>query len=149
MRRGLSARLILNRDSDLDRTGVGFRDQGTEMCSGSEAGSYLRLIDSCITPLKAQGPSKTCIESKQEEEEVEGLGVLVWTFAFPTIGMRISRMQTPFGLKLFREMKMARGFFVDGSAVCGVQVSGFRVVIDSGWGTTKTRFRVKSLGFRV
>jgi len=23
----------------------------TEMCSGSEAGSYLRLIDLCITPL--------------------------------------------------------------------------------------------------
>ena len=32
----------------------------TEMCSGSEAGSYLRLIDSCITQLKAQGPSRTC-----------------------------------------------------------------------------------------
>ena len=30
------------------------------MCSGSEAGSYLRLIDSCITQLKAQGPSRTC-----------------------------------------------------------------------------------------
>jgi len=40
------------------------------MCSGSEAGSYLRLIDSCITQLKAQGPSRTCNESK--EEEVEG-----------------------------------------------------------------------------
>jgi len=26
------------------------------MCSGSEAGSYLRLIDSCITQLTAQGP---------------------------------------------------------------------------------------------
>ena len=41
----------------------------TEMCSGSEAGSYLRLIDSCITQLKAQGPSRTCNESKEEEEE--------------------------------------------------------------------------------
>jgi len=28
-----------------------------EEVSGSEAGSYLRLIDSCITQLKAQGPS--------------------------------------------------------------------------------------------
>ena len=28
----------------------------TEMSGGSEAGSYLRLIDSCITQLKAQGP---------------------------------------------------------------------------------------------
>jgi len=38
------------------------------MCSGSESGSYLRLIDSCITQLKAQGPSRTCTESKEEEE---------------------------------------------------------------------------------
>jgi len=33
----------------------------------SEAGSYLRLIDSCITQLKAQGPSRTCNGSKEEE----------------------------------------------------------------------------------
>jgi len=38
------------------------------MCSGSQAGSYLRLIDSCITQLTAQGPSRTCNESKEEEE---------------------------------------------------------------------------------
>ena len=37
----------------------------------TEAGSYLSLIDLCITQLKAQGPSRTCNESK-EEEEVEG-----------------------------------------------------------------------------
>ena len=43
-----------------------------EMCSGSEAGSYLRLIDSCITRLKAQGPSRTCNESEEEEEEGSG-----------------------------------------------------------------------------
>ena len=43
------------------------------MCSGSEVGSYLRLIDSCITQLKAQGPSRTCNESNDEEEEVAGL----------------------------------------------------------------------------
>ena len=42
----------------------------TEMCCGTEGGSYLRLIDSCITQLKAQGPSRTCNESKEEEEEV-------------------------------------------------------------------------------
>jgi len=30
--------------------------------------SCLRLIDSCITQLKAQGPSGTCNESKEEEE---------------------------------------------------------------------------------
>ena len=36
------------------------------MCNGSEAGSYLRSIDSCITQLKAQGPFRTCDESKEE-----------------------------------------------------------------------------------
>jgi len=44
----------------------------TEMCCGTEAGSYLRLIDSWITQLKAQGPSRTCNESKEEEEEGGG-----------------------------------------------------------------------------
>ena len=37
--------------------------------SGSEAGSYLRLIDSCITQLKAREPSRTCNESKEEEKK--------------------------------------------------------------------------------
>ena len=36
------------------------------MCCGTEAGSYLRLIDSC----KAQGPFRTWNESKEEEEKV-------------------------------------------------------------------------------
>ena len=39
----------------------------TEICCGAEAGSYLRLIDSCITQLKAQGPSRTCNASNQED----------------------------------------------------------------------------------
>jgi len=39
----------------------------------TEAGSYLRLIDFCITQLKAQGPSRTCDESKEEEEDLEQL----------------------------------------------------------------------------
>jgi hypothetical protein len=30
---------------------------------------YMRLTDSCITQLKAQGPVRTCNESKEEEEE--------------------------------------------------------------------------------
>ena len=45
----------------------------TEMCSGSEAGSYLRLIDSCITKLKAQGPSRSCNESKEEGSGLDPL----------------------------------------------------------------------------
>jgi len=39
------------------------------MCCGNEEGSYLRLIDSCITQLQVQGPSRTCNESKEEEEK--------------------------------------------------------------------------------
>ena len=36
----------------------------------TEEGSYLRHIDFCITQLKAQGPSRTCNESKEEEEKI-------------------------------------------------------------------------------
>ena len=32
--------------------------------------SAARLIDSCITQLKAQGPSRTCNESKEEEKNI-------------------------------------------------------------------------------
>ena len=35
----------------------------------NEAGSYLRLIDSCITQLKAQGPSRTCNESNEKKKK--------------------------------------------------------------------------------
>ena len=34
----------------------------------TEAGSYSRLIDSCITQLKAQAPPRTCNQSKGEKE---------------------------------------------------------------------------------
>ena len=40
-------------------SGLGGRVQGL---------AHLRLIDSCITQHKAQGPFKTCNESKEEEE---------------------------------------------------------------------------------
>ena len=42
----------------------------TGMYSGSEAGSYLRLTDTLITQLKAQGPSRTCSESEEESMQV-------------------------------------------------------------------------------
>ena len=50
-----------------------------------DEGSYLRLIDCCNTQLKVQGPSSTCNESNEEEEEacwgsgcrVQGSGVRV------------------------------------------------------------------------
>ena len=35
----------------------------------TEAGSYLRLVGSGITQVKARGPSRTCNESNEEEEE--------------------------------------------------------------------------------
>jgi len=38
----------------------------------AKRGSYLRLVDSCITQLKAQGPSRTCNDSKKEEEGKRG-----------------------------------------------------------------------------
>ena len=41
--------------------------------------SHLRLIDSCITQLQAQGPSRTGNESKEEEEE----GYYFTSFARP------------------------------------------------------------------
>jgi len=48
----------------------------TEMCSGSEAGSYLRLIDSCITQLKAQGSSRTSsLISSTRAESVRICGI--------------------------------------------------------------------------
>ena len=39
--------------------------------AGSGAGSYSRLIDSCITQLNARGPSRSWNESKEEEEKEE------------------------------------------------------------------------------
>jgi len=36
--------------------------------------SHLRLIYSCITQLKAQGPSRTCNESKEKEEALPTVG---------------------------------------------------------------------------
>jgi len=43
----------------------------------TEAGSYLRLIDFCITQLKAQGPSRTCNESKEEKKSMRRRGLWV------------------------------------------------------------------------
>ena len=38
----------------------------------TDADSYVRRIDSCITELEAQGSSRTCHVSKEEEEKVQG-----------------------------------------------------------------------------
>ena len=46
---------------------ISIQEHFTDMCNGSEAGSYLRFIDSRISLLKAQGLSRICNESKEEE----------------------------------------------------------------------------------
>ena len=56
--------------------------------------ALVRLIDSCITQLKAQGPSRTCNEGKEEElggagmaDEMDGwMGVRVWSVRFRVEG---------------------------------------------------------------
>ena len=71
-------------------------------------GSYLRLIDSCITQLKAQGPSRTCNESNEEEEEgisystIERFGTLdesasqgqILAMASPIFQVKVLRVQS-------------------------------------------------------
>ena len=61
----------------------------TGMCYGTEAGSYLRLIDSCIiTQLKAQGPSRTFNESKEEDAlDLVAAGLLGVLAAVPAPGV--------------------------------------------------------------
>ena len=55
----------------------------------SEAGSCLRLIDSCVTQFKAQGPSRTCDESKEEEEKKHlGRDCSELAFALPITHLR-------------------------------------------------------------
>ena len=82
------------------------------------------FIDSCITQLKAQGPSRSCNESKEEEEEVSMSG----------FGVRVSGF----------------GLWLRGSGLrCMVYGFGFRA---SGFGfigkVQGLRFRIWSLGFR-
>jgi len=68
-------RLLYLRLIDVSRTCLGVwppprvRDMVLEEESEFQGlGSYLRLIDSCFSQLKAQGPSRTCNESKEEKQ---------------------------------------------------------------------------------
>ena len=89
------------------------------MCCGTEAGSYLRLIDSCITQLKAHGPSRTCNESK--EDPAAQVSALVAKMLPRVLG----HLRTPeFRLATFGVW--GSGFRVQGSGF-RVQGSGFRV----------------------
>ena len=59
---------------------------------GWEVGSYLRLIDSCITQLKVQGPSRTCNESKEEEAARLGGGQVFVRAAEARVGHESPRV---------------------------------------------------------
>jgi hypothetical protein len=48
-----------------------------EICSGAEAGSYLRLTDACITQRKAQEHPRTCNENQEEEKWKDLIAVSV------------------------------------------------------------------------
>jgi len=101
-------------------------------CS-SEAGSYLRLIDSCITQLQTQGPSRTCIESKEKEEvlRVWGLGVACAVWVLPAVrgNVTISRYTTKKRIQFRFE-----------SVPCSLLSGGFRV---SGFGGCLRRLGVE------
>jgi len=62
-------RLACSSSETFERRSAAENDIASSTCRGSEAGSYLRLIDFCSTQRKAQGPSRTCNESKEEEGE--------------------------------------------------------------------------------
>ena len=63
---------------------------------GTDAGSYLRLIDSCITQLKAQGPSRTCNESKEKKKHRVFIG------AQDRMAVRDWGTQSPAGFRLLQ-----------------------------------------------
>ena len=66
----------------------------------SGAGSYVRLVDSCITQLQAQGPSWICNENLEEEEKPQdaapALCSSAWGSAFhPRADARQSQKSLP------------------------------------------------------
>ena len=75
------------------------RNGGGGLCpisgSGSETVAYLRLIDSCITQLKAQGPSRTCNESKEEEKHLWDGGRQRGAWLVPCRGTSLIRKRPP------------------------------------------------------
>ena len=73
---------------------VGLLCRRGAVAHGKVAGSYLRLIDSCITQRKAQGPSGTCNESKEEAGgstycAVAALSLMARFFFFITLKPRV------------------------------------------------------------
>ena len=71
---------------------------GSERCVNADEAAMCapapRLIDSCVTRLKAQGPSRTCDESKEEEEAPrlcldKGAEWLIDFVYHSTLGLRV------------------------------------------------------------
>ena len=62
----LNSRLESNKEPQPGARDRGCGDGAADL--NPIAGLYLRLIDSCITQLKALGRSRTCHESQEEEE---------------------------------------------------------------------------------
>jgi len=92
----------------------------------TEEGSYLRLIDFCITQLTAQGPSRTCNESKEEEEDLPTspssppcspqLSASPWLSAVEGLWFEV------WGFRVFATALAAT--FSQSMVVCGVGVGG-------------------------
>ena len=68
----------------------------------------MRLIDSCITQPKAQGPSRTCNESKEEEEEESDATTLLHP-SFPVEDFGLGFGDLNFGFRI-----LGFGFQVSG-----------------------------------
>ena len=90
---------------------------------GSEAGSYSRLIDSCITQLEAQGASRTCNESQEEEGARFSSRDTAWFMdhSFGPGGSKEEEEEVASGLRV-----QGLGFEVQGSG-SGVQGLGLGV----------------------
>jgi len=124
-----------------------------QLNSGSEAGSYLRCIDSCITQLKAQGPSRTCNESKEEVQLNQKRGPRSHG---AHRGQRRMLLSLSFSLSFSQSIRGAREDApVPPRIGAPLQVHcylfpglGFRIWASGGW-VQDLGFRVWGLGFRV
>jgi len=76
---------------------------------GSEAGSYLRRIDSCISQLKAQVPSRTCNESKEVTDRA--------TVGKPSTATRLVQIMKPGRFKTSKWLQWETGFRVQGLCI--------------------------------
>jgi len=79
----------------------------------TKAGSYLRLVDFCITEVKAQGPSRTCNESEEEEAEY----ILDRNYSEHPLGIRGRSLPTG-GLDVIRKEAGPSYITISGVRLC-------------------------------